>query len=134
MFHFAGHGVASSDEPGLVLSDRLLTSKDLKGARIGKLQLVFLAACGTDAEAPETNSHYNALAQTFVRQGVRRVIGSRWNADSRSTQAYVSHFYRELLDGNGVSLSIQHAQNAVRGRTETSHPYYWAGFRLYGLA
>jgi CHAT domain-containing protein len=134
VFHFAGHGIASSDQSGLVLADRLLTSEDLKGVRVSGLQLAFLAACDTEFENTGANSHYSGLAQTLVRQGVRRVVASRWNVDSRATRAYVSDFYRDLLFGRTVSQSIQHAQNAIRGRAETSHPYYWAGFRLFGLA
>jgi CHAT domain-containing protein len=134
VFHFAGHGVASSDESGLVLSDRLLTSEDLKGLRISKLQLAFLAACDTELENTGVNFQYNGLAQTFVRQGVRRVVASRWNVDSGATRAYVSDFYRDLLRGKTVSQAIQYAQNAMRRRAETTHPYYWAGFRLFGLA
>ena len=134
VFHFAGHGIASSDESGLVLADRLLTSEDLKGVRVSGLQLAFLAACDTEFENTGANSHYSSLAETLVREGVRRVVASRWDVDSRATRAYVGDFYRGLLGGRTVSKSIQHAQNAIRGRAETSHPYYWAGFRLFGLA
>jgi CHAT domain-containing protein/Flp pilus assembly protein TadD len=134
VFHFAGHGVASSDESGLVLSDKLLTSEHVKGLRINSLQLAFLAACDTELANTGANSHYNGLARSFLRQGVHRVVASRWNVDSRATRAYVSDFYRDLLCGKTVSQSIQGAQTAVRSRAETSHPYYWASFKLFGLA
>jgi CHAT domain-containing protein len=48
VFHFAGHGVASSEHSGVMLSDQLLTSDQLEGVNLARVQLVFLAACDTE--------------------------------------------------------------------------------------
>jgi hypothetical protein len=41
-------------------------------------------------------------------------------------------FYDNLAAGRTVSSSLESARVALRGRPETSHPFFWAGFTLVG--
>ena len=132
VFHFAGHASDSYTTPGLLLSDATLTAKSLENLKVSKTRLAVLSACDTEAGALGNVEAADSLVGYFVRAGVPRVVASRWNVDSATTQQFMNAFYTRLLGGSSVEESIFQAQSALRGRSESVHPFYWAAFAVFG--
>jgi len=132
VFHFAGHASDSYTMPGLLVSDATLTAKSLESLKVPKTRLAVLSACDTQAGALGKVEAADSLVGYFVRAGVPRVVASRWNVDSSATQQLMNAFYTRLLQGSSVEESIFEAQSALRRRSESVHPFYWAGFTTFG--
>jgi CHAT domain-containing protein/tetratricopeptide (TPR) repeat protein len=141
VFHFVGHAIASSQRSGLVLAEidpainrsKLLTGQSLRTAEISALQLAVLSACPTDFEGRSPETAERGLPDTFLRAGVPHVVASRWNVDSVQTSAFMGHFYKRLLEGEGVAESIRSARLALASQPASAHPYYWSAFELEGM-
>jgi hypothetical protein len=59
-------------------------------------------------------------------------VATLWPVDDRVTARLVERLYDGLDDGKAVAVALQEAQLEIRGRSETSHPFYWAGFVAIG--
>jgi CHAT domain-containing protein/tetratricopeptide (TPR) repeat protein len=140
--HFLGHGYANSDDGALIFAPGvgsggeygLLRSADLRRQDWSGCSLAVLSACA--AAAGETRGAHNpdSLVRALTKAGVARVAASLWNSDSGATAELMGAFYRSLAAGLGYSQALRSAQQQVRQRREWSHPYYWAGFQLYGAS
>jgi CHAT domain-containing protein len=139
IFHFAGHGYP--DENGALLfaprdpklSDYdLLRSADLLRQDWSRSRLVVLSACATAAGELQGPHNPESLVRAFTRAGVPRVAASLWNVDDAATAELMGAFYSSLSKGASPSEALRTAQGLVRHRTAWSHPYYWAGFQLFG--
>jgi CHAT domain-containing protein len=52
--------------------------------------------------------------------------------NSRATAALMQEFYAQLFAGKGVSLALRDASRNLRSREGFAHPFYWAGFTVFG--
>lgn len=132
VFHFAGHASNSYPSPGLLLFDEPLTSKALQNSRTLQTQLVILSGCDTEEGSLGEVDATDSLVASFVHAGVPRVIASRWNVDSAVTVRFMSALYAGLSDGSHIEQSLLKAQKLLRDGHETTHPFYWAGFAVFG--
>jgi CHAT domain-containing protein len=132
VFHFAGHGISSSEETGILLSDSLLSAPALTQASLSGIQLVVFSACDTQEGSSSGVYGVNSLVRTFLQAGVPHVVVSRWNVDSSATREFMDLFYRALFNGNSPARSIQLAQVGLRSEPRMRHPYYWSAFTTYG--
>jgi CHAT domain-containing protein len=132
VFHFAGHASNSYTFPGLLLSDAVLTTAALERQNLAATQLVVLSACDTLDTSVGSGESAEGLVGHFVRAGVPRVVASRWNVDSGSTNRFMNKFYEHLLGGASVEQAIAFAQAALRSEPATAHPSYWAAFAAFG--
>jgi CHAT domain-containing protein len=144
IFHFAGHAISGDEQSGLLLAPpersikqqsggaALLSAASLDSVSIRDLQLVVLAACSTGLTMRGSSLSPNNLVIPFLAAGVPRVVASVWNVDSATTGAMVRDFYGFLLSGDSVAVALRRAQAEIRRDPRTSHPYYWAGFRVFG--
>ncbi|HEU4389432.1 MAG TPA: CHAT domain-containing protein, partial [Blastocatellia bacterium] len=138
--HFAGHGYASSENGGLLFAPPaqqsedydLVQSADLMRLDWSRCRLAVLSACAT--AAGETNGPHNpeSLVRALARAGVPRVVASLWSVDSAATAGLMKAFYEALSSGEPPSRALRRSQEWVRRQPGWSHPYYWAGFQLYG--
>jgi CHAT domain-containing protein len=140
VFHFAGHGVFSTANSGLALSERdpktqearLLDADALSPDLINHLQLAVLSACDTGSQYFAGASGTESLARALLNSGTRHVVATRWNVDSGQTAQFMEPFYDNLLAGKSVPDSIRSAQLALASRSVSAHPYYWSVFELEG--
>jgi len=142
VFHFAGHALSDGRRHGLLLTSRtalgpaddsgarLMDTDSINPARVRRCQLVVLSACAT--AMGENLVDPESLVRAFLLAGVPQVVASRWDVDSATTAAFMDVFYAELLSGTGVAGSLHAAAERIRSHPETSHPYYWAPFNLFG--
>jgi CHAT domain-containing protein/cytochrome c-type biogenesis protein CcmH/NrfG len=138
LFHFSGHGWANGGDGSLILapgpdgSSPLLTARLLAGQNWSKCQLAVLSACLTATGEERGAVNNQSLVQAMLSAGAARVIAARWSVDSESTRALMSSFYRRLLAGAPVPEALSRAAAEVAAIRNWSHPYYWAGFDLFG--
>jgi CHAT domain-containing protein len=73
------------------------------------------------------------------------VVASLWSVPDRSTADLMGRFHESLHSGSSSAEALRRAQLClIRGASDdetgdapapapnTSHPYFWAGFELYG--
>ncbi|HEY6392351.1 MAG TPA: CHAT domain-containing protein [Bryobacteraceae bacterium] len=137
--HFAGHGYTTSDTGGLLFASRDPAKRDyeiLKSGEIGRqdwsrCRLAVLSACATaGGEAGVHNP--DGLVRALTRAGVSRVVASLWNVDSDATATLMADFYASLAKGESYGEALHGAQTSIRNRSGWGHPFYWAGFQLFG--
>jgi CHAT domain-containing protein/tetratricopeptide (TPR) repeat protein len=142
VFHFAGHAGLGPNGIGVILSRHdttregptVLTVDELPVGRLNRLQLVVLSACSTEMGKRSGLADPESLVRGLLRAGVPHVVGTRWNLDSRSGVIFGQKFYDSLLGGKNPARALAEAAASVRASPETSHPYYWAGFNIFGRA
>jgi CHAT domain-containing protein/tetratricopeptide (TPR) repeat protein len=138
--HISGHGYATADNGALLLAPEetqgadydLLRAAEVSHQNWSGVRLVVLSACAT--AAGETQGPHNpaSLVRALVRAGGSRVTASLWRVDSAATREFMSSFYAALAQSNNPAQALRVAQQSVRRNSEWTHPYYWAGFQLYG--
>jgi CHAT domain-containing protein len=141
IIHLAMHGfadIADPDRAGLVLApgdakeDGLWQAREIRESRI-TADLVTLSACETGVGRLQGEEGVMNLARTFLVAGAKSVVASLWDADDRSTATLMSHFYRQIATGKGVSEALRAAQmEMVKEFGANMPPYYWAGFTVIG--
>jgi CHAT domain-containing protein len=132
VFHFAGHAVASETTTGLLLWKMPFGADSLKNLDLSKLQLAVLSACNTAGEIEGDEYNPDSLVHPFAFAGVPRVVVSRWNVDSEATRQFMELFYQNLLKGKTTAEALKNAEEGLRAKGDTNHPYYWAAFTEFG--
>jgi CHAT domain-containing protein len=138
LFHFSGHGWANGGNGALILppgpngEPRFVTSSDLAKQDWSRCQLAVLSACLTAAGETRGAVNNQSLVQAFLSAGARRVVAARWSIDSEATRALMNRFYAGLIAGKSVPEALSSAEADVAAAPNWSHPYYWAGFDVFG--
>ncbi|WP_379988990.1 CHAT domain-containing protein [Dokdonella soli] len=119
--------------------------------------LVALSACDTALGEEVAGEGLLGLIRAFEFAGAHAVMASLWNVSDDSTATLMQDFYAALASGADKDAALRSAQLALlapgatadgggtRGvrvvdtaspgvTRATTHPYYWAGFQLYGDA
>lgn len=139
--HFATHGVLKYPDFNnsyLVFApDKAspnggrLTLQDIQSLSIEGCDLVTLSACETAVSAELGNGWYISPANAFLLNYVRSVVASLWEVDDKSTSLLMQQFYKHLLI-MPKAVALRQAMADVSAVKEFEHPFYWAGFVLYG--
>lgn len=133
VFHFSGHAVANQSSAGMILGGTdLLDASKMRDSQVAHSRLVVLSACSTADGRAGLFDDEDSLARRLIEAGVPEVVASRWGVDSSATSILMTEFYREVLAGNSVSDSLSGAAGRVRSQERYSHPFYWAGFAVFG--
>lgn len=133
VFHFAGHGFLNAGNGGLMLAPgEALEARRLRSVAWPRCRLAVLSGCTTGAGEQQGAVNPESLARALLDAGVRRVIASRWAVDSQSTRELFKAFYGKAAGGDSPSRALAKASADIRRRADYAHPYYWAGFQLYG--
>lgn len=140
VFHFCGHGWANGGNGALILppgpngEPRFVTSSNLAEQNWSRCQLAVLSACLTAAGETRGAVNNQSLVQALLGAGARRVVAARWSIDSEATRALMDGFYSRLVSGKSVPEALSGAAADVAASPGWSHPYYWAGFDVFGAA
>jgi CHAT domain-containing protein len=136
LLHVAGHNAYGRDA-GLVLANgHRLRPPDLNGlaASGGRWTaarpLIFLNACGTDADE-RTYTGVTGWAEKCFKAGAGAFVGSLWDVRSKPARAFATSFYRALLeDGHPLAIAAHLARNeALR---QSSRDPTWLAYTVYG--
>lgn len=133
VFHFAGHGTPQglllASGPGRV---ELLRADAITGQDWRHCRLVVLSACSSGTGERYGLVNPESLVRSFLNAGVGRVLATSWNADSASAAQLAQTFYTALSRGDEPASALRQAAQELRRNAATSHPYYWAGYQLFG--
>ncbi len=140
--HIAAHGIFRPERPwfsGIVLTpthedDGLLTVHEVMRLRVGA-DLVVLSACNTALGGGVAGETSIGLPAAFLAAGSHAVLGALWRVDDDATSALMRKFH-EIWRAPGRQASaasaLRQAQAHVRRQPRWRHPYYWAGWSLWG--
>ena len=136
VIHFAGHFVANRQSPGnskLLFAGGELRSSELSAYKLPIAKLVVLSACETGFERYDKSEGAIGIARTLLALGAPLVVGSQWKVDSEPTKDLMIAFHRNRKERNmSTAESLRQAQLEVLSREQTSAPFYWAAFSLFG--
>jgi CHAT domain-containing protein/tetratricopeptide (TPR) repeat protein len=130
--HLACHAQFRSDNPmfsALHLADGPLTVElaETLSLRPG---LVVLNACETGLSELGSGDEMVGLVRAFLIAGTARVLATAWPVDDEHAARFMARFYRARCRGREPAEALRQAQ--LETSRESSHPFYWAAFTLYG--
>lgn len=101
--------------------------------------LVVLVGCDSASQAVSAGDEYLGLISGLLCAGAASVIGASWPIPSAAGRAFSDALYAHLKpsaeSGDGLvdlAAALQEAALSIMDNPDTSAPYYWAGFCLYG--
>jgi CHAT domain-containing protein len=135
--HLACHGLLDDALPrlsGLVLAGGdVLTVERLYASRVDA-DLAICSACRTGRGRASRGEGILGLTRGFFRAGVPRVVVSSWLVEDRSTAELMKRLHVALgTPGTTAAAALRQARRSMMGTEAYAHPYYWAGFQLWGL-
>lgn len=113
------------------LVDGMLQAENLVSLHL-PVPVVVLSGCESAGGRTLSGEGVQGLTTAFLSAGASVVVATLWPVDDRATAQLVRALYRGLAEGRTVAEALQGAQQEVRARAETSHPFYWAGFVIVG--
>ncbi len=138
ILHLAMHASLDDDEPVFSYfnfsNDEKLFLEELYGLNI-PVDLAVLSACNTAVGKEDGSLSMVSLQRAFNFSGTKAAVASLWEVPDATTSQIMISFYNYLKDGKTKSVALQMAKNEYLNTAETpkmKHPYYWAGFILYG--
>lgn len=146
VLHFSTHAILDEDEPAysmfLMSSDNDSTAFDpFTSSEICHVdfeaELAVLSACHTGYGKVSRGEGVLSLGRAFAFAGVPAIVQSLWKVPDQTTAQFMPHFYRGLLAGQAKHEALNQARRIYLEQTSSSklrHPYFWAGFVLYGNA
>lgn len=138
ILHLAMHATVDNMDPVFshfsFYNGEKLYLEELYGLKIPS-ELAVLSACNTGVGKVEDASGVASLQRAFNFAGTKATLASLWEVPDASTSKIMIAFYGYLKDGETKSAALQKAKLDYLQNTEIDkfkHPYYWAGFVLYG--
>jgi len=138
LFHFSGHGWSDGGNGALLLpspgaeDSRFITARSLAHQDWSRCSLAVLSACLTGSGEQQGPVNSQSLVRALLSAGTRRVIASRWSVDSDATSDLMRRFYDGIFAGRKGAQALANAEAGVAACRPWSHPYYWAGFEIFG--
>jgi CHAT domain-containing protein len=148
IFHIACHGLFKPDRPDasgmLLIPDaqrtEILSLRDLSQLQLAKCEHVTLSSCWSADNFILPGRRVVSLPETLYRAGVSSVLACTWPVDDRVAEHFLARFY---IHAGALSRAeaLRRTQIECRSRAlpgcdgiDTSEPFYWAGFNLFGEA
>ena len=72
------------------------------------------------------------MAWAFLAAGSRAVLASQWRVESTSTTELMARFHAAWRGGSGKAEALRNAALELLRSDRFRHPFYWAGFQLFG--
>ena len=140
--HFVSHAVASSTTPldsAIILSNSAgqegsykLYAREIIQHPI-HAKLVTISACYGSGTRTYAGEGLVGLSWAFLRAGAHQVIGALWEVSDDSTPFLMDRLYEGLEGGQSPTLALHNAKlKLLHSRNQSSLPFYWAPFQLYG--
>jgi CHAT domain-containing protein len=137
IIHLATHGHIRLDAPNfsaVSLADGRFNAIDAFTLNLQGCELVTLSGCETGLALSGGGDEQLGLGRAFLAAGAQTLVMSLWPVEDSATSALMQHFYQQLLDGASKVEALCRAQRALIHSADpaSTHPYYWAAFRLVG--
>lgn len=109
-----------------------MPAKDLYQMAL-RAEMVVLSACETGSGQLLRGEGIIGLVRAFTFAGAQSIVASLWLANDQATAGLMLGFYKNLLQGMSKDVALQTSARQLVDRTPAqAHPFYWAGFRVYG--
>lgn len=106
-----------------------LTMQELNESAV-RAKLVVLSGCQTGLADLSPGGELDGLVRAAITAGVQSVVASMWQVDDLATADLMAGMYDGMAHGLDIATALRNAQTDVRSRLP--HPYFWAGFGLFG--
>lgn len=136
--HYAGHAMFDPNEP--LNSGWKLANGFLKAHEIRKIiantppKIIFANSCESAKENEWSGYGYSGrnvgIAGACVLGGTSGYIGAFWRVPDDSAALLASEFYRNILSGDTLGMSLTKAKRTLRNANPKD--LSWASFVLYG--
>ncbi len=146
LLHVACHGIFEPDQPdqsGLVLVPsqddvQVLSLRELSLQDLRSLQHVTLSSCWSADHFVLPGRWIISLPETLWRAGAHSILGSLWEVSDQVAVSFMTRFYAYLENYNRDEALRRTQLDCLFGRLpncenfDTSIPFFWAGYNLYG--
>lgn len=132
LLHFATHVELDGRPPRIELTNSRLTLDSIAALSLDA-DLVTLSACRTALGQELSGEGLISFTRAFLYAGANRVLATLWSVDDQATAAFMKSFYTHLLGKHlPPAAALAAARDDLRKQPRYTHPWYWAGFALYG--
>lgn len=134
VLHFAGHGIAAPESPGL---SRLVLAEDdsgygddlyaaeIRGLDLRATPLVILGACEAGLSRRHDGAGVLSLAGAFLRAGAHTVLASATALDDEQSQRFFFDLHRDLARGVPAAVAMKNVQRVRLQHAETEIASPW---------
>lgn len=106
---------------------------EIETAHFPAMDLVVLPNCQTAVGEANPVAGVRNLVHSFSVAGAISIVATLWPVSDYFTPTFMHEFYRNYFDQRrDKAQAMRYAQLKLLERPETRHPFYWAGFMLYG--
>lgn len=131
------HGILNAQEPRTsylaMENNNRLTAQEIGALDLRGISLVTLSACETALASENPGADLMSLGEYVSLAGASSVLATLWKVDDFQTANLMKQFYGGLKsDANDKLAALQTAQIALATRPESTHPFFWSPFVLYG--
>jgi CHAT domain-containing protein len=137
IIHLATHGKSRLDVPNFSyvrLADGQFNAIDAFNLDLRECELVTLSGCETGLALSGGGDEQLGLGRAFLAAGTSSLVISLWPVEDSATNKLMKHFYENLLKGESKVQALRAAQCLLlrEDNPNSTHPYFWAPFRLVG--
>lgn len=131
------HGILNAKEPRTsylaMENNNKLTAQEIGALDLRGISLVTLSACETALASENPGADLMSLGEYVSVAGAASVLATLWKVDDFQTANLMKQFYARLKqDGNNKLAALQTAQIALATHPESTHPFFWSPFVMYG--
>lgn len=95
---------------------------------------VILSACKTGVGSFRLGEAPLSLAWGFLQAGAQRCISTSWNVNAEVTMNLSTKYHTIKKQTTGLTVNASALRDAqLEIKKQYPHPYYWAGFALWGI-
>ena len=125
-------GWGEQNEKGKI-SEILLKPEEILDVDLNA-DLTILNACNSGLPNAKNAPGLTGIAQSFLAAGSDAVMVSNWHISSSSTVNLMSIMFNHLKTNPKASFNsaLNFAQKQLKSKNETSHPFFWAPYSIYG--
>ena len=122
---------------GLDQEDGILTAEEIAAMNFSGVEWAVLSACDTGIGEIQSGEGVLGLRRAFQIAGASTVIMSLWAVEDESAREWMKALYTARLVGNASTMeAVRDASLGVlrsrQARSDSTHPFYWAGFVAAG--
>lgn len=140
VIHIASHAGTDEVRPDQVFvagsnltgEDPFIRMDDILAQDLSHTDLVVLSGCYTGRGVSLRGEAMASINWAFLAGGARSVLGSLWAVDDLATRQVMPHFYAAMKEGLPKDEAWQRAMKQYLAEGRSEHPYFWAGFRVFG--
>ena len=141
--HLATHAVLDPDKPQnsfIQFADgKKWRYADMMGFNVENVDSIALSACSTAVSEKSNGGEIEGMAYQLLRKSPSgSVLASFWKVDDSATAMLMCIYYKHIVDSikskNTLDRggALREAQLTLLKNPDTSSPYYWAAFTLFG--